>query len=66
MRKGVFNNQFSVHAISGSHVVTLGFDAKKAAAQKLLGFAIHRTELDKNNKAVEAYWMKGYKLSKPW
>ena len=61
MRNGIHNNKFSVHTISGNHVVTLGFDAKKAATNDLLGFAIHRTELDKTGKAKEAYWMKGYK-----
>ncbi|HMJ47849.1 MAG TPA: phospholipase D-like domain-containing protein [Ferruginibacter sp.] len=70
MRNGTHNNKFSIHAISGNHVVTLGFDAKKAAAKNLLGFAVHRTELDKQGKTVEAYWMKGYKpfeevISKP-
>lgn len=61
MRSGNHNKQFSVHAIAGTYVVTLGFDASKDAAQNLLGFAIHRSEFDKSGNIIEAYWLKGYK-----
>jgi phosphatidylserine/phosphatidylglycerophosphate/cardiolipin synthase-like enzyme len=61
MRSGNHNNQFSVHAIAGTYVITLGFDARKDASKSLLGFAIHRSEFDENNKVIEAYWLKGYK-----
>ena len=61
MRNGTHDGSFSVHAISGNHVVTLGFDAKEAATSELLGFAIHRTEFSKNGEVKEAYWLKGYK-----
>jgi phosphatidylserine/phosphatidylglycerophosphate/cardiolipin synthase-like enzyme len=63
MRKGIHNDKFSVHAIAGSHVITLAFDAKKEAVAGLLGFAIHRTKFDKDGKDVSngGDWMKGYK-----
>lgn len=61
MRRGTNNQNFSVRAISGNHVVTLGFDAKEAATSDLLGFAIYRTEYRKNGTIREAYWLKGYK-----
>src|SRR6185436_3681588 len=63
MRKGTHNKKFSVHAIAGTHVITLAFDAKKEAAKGLLGFAIHRTKFDENGKDVSngGDWMKGYK-----
>ena len=57
MKNGKHNGKISVHAISGNHVVTLGFDATDAAMNGLLGFAIQRTSQDEN----EAYWLRGYK-----
>ena len=63
MRTGVHNNQFSVHAIAGTHVITLAFDAKEKSARGLLGFAIHRTKFDAKGKDISngGDWMKGYK-----
>lgn len=63
MRKGTHNNKFSVHAIAGTHVITLAFDAKEEDAKGLLGFAIHRTKFDKDGKDISngGDWMKGYK-----
>ena len=51
-RKGI-----SVHAISGTWVVILGFNATEGARQNLLGFALHRTDHTED----EAYWLKGFK-----
>ncbi|OQP49553.1 hypothetical protein A4D02_28590 [Niastella koreensis] len=63
MRTGIHNNKFSVHAISGTHVITLAFDAKENFTNGLLGFAIHRTKFDKKGKDISdgGDWMKGYK-----
>jgi len=63
MRTGLHNNKFSVHAIAGTHVITLAFDAKKEETKKLLGFAIHRTKFDKDGNDISqgGDWMKGYK-----
>jgi len=57
MRKYVKQGSFSVHAISGTYVVMLGFNAKKDAIDGLLGFAIHR----KDHTEDEQYWLKGFK-----
>jgi phosphatidylserine/phosphatidylglycerophosphate/cardiolipin synthase-like enzyme len=51
------SNGISVHAISGTWVVILGFNATECARQKLLGFALHRTDHTED----EAYWLKGFK-----
>lgn len=63
MRKGTQNGQFSVHAIAGTHVITLAFDATKEAAKGLMGFAIHRTTYNADGKDISkgGDWMKGYK-----
>ncbi len=61
MRTGVFNQHFSVHAIAGTHVITLALDAKPEAAANLLGFAFFRKKFDKNGKFLEEAWMEGYK-----
>lgn len=57
MRKYIKQGDFSVHAISGTYVVMLGFNAKKEATDGLLGFAIHRTDHTED----EQYWLKGFK-----
>jgi len=51
------NSNFSVHAIAGTYVVLLGFNAKKSATKGLLGYAIHRSDLTEG----ESYWLKGFK-----
>lgn len=62
MRTGTDNGKFSVHAIAGTHVITLAFDAVEKETKDLLGFAIHRTKCDVNGKELkEGDWMKGYK-----
>lgn len=63
MRNGVRTKQFSVHAIAGTHVITLAFDLKKEASKGLMGFAIHRTKYDKEGKDISrgGDWVKGYK-----
>jgi len=53
----------AVRAIGGLHVVTLAWDfvkGKEAKRNGLLGFAIERSELDKN-KIVERYFLRGIK-----
>lgn len=63
MRTGIHNNKFSLHAIAGTHVITLAFDAQKSEVKNLLGFAIHRTKCDSNGNDISngGDWMKGYK-----
>jgi phosphatidylserine/phosphatidylglycerophosphate/cardiolipin synthase-like enzyme len=51
------NKGITVHAISGTYVVMLAFNAPESATKNLLGFAIHRTDHTEN----EAYWLKGFK-----
>jgi hypothetical protein len=61
MRTGIFNNHFSVHAIAGTHVITLAMDAREEATTNLLGFAFFRKKFDKKGKFLEEAWMEGYK-----
>ncbi len=49
--------QVKVRAISGTHVVFLAFDMKKADAAGLLGFAIHRDDVTEG----ESEWLRGNK-----
>jgi phosphatidylserine/phosphatidylglycerophosphate/cardiolipin synthase-like enzyme len=51
-------NKLTVHAISGTHVVTLAMDAERPITKKLLGFAIRRTDHTED----EEYWLKGFKV----
>ena len=48
----------SVHAISGSHVVTLGLDATDQARQGLLGFGIRRDD----HAGGQARWLRGRRV----
>lgn len=57
MRKFEDNGNVSVHAISGTYVVLLGFDAPRKATKGLLGFAINR----KDHTEEEQCWLKGFK-----
>lgn len=57
MRKHETNRKITVHAIAGSYVVTLGFDATSKARAGLLGFAIQRTDHTEDEKA----WLRGFK-----
>ena len=47
---------FSVRAIAGTHVVLFGFDVDEATRAQLLGFAIHRTDLD----TEESGWLPNF------
>jgi phosphatidylserine/phosphatidylglycerophosphate/cardiolipin synthase-like enzyme len=47
----------NVRAISGTHVVFLAFNMKKADAKTLMGFAIQRTDLTED----ETIWLRGNK-----
>ncbi|HCE18025.1 MAG TPA: hypothetical protein DEQ80_09215 [Anaerolinea thermolimosa] len=57
MQKRVSQQGISVRAISGTHVVTLGFNATEDARHGLLGFAIRRTD----HTEKESYWLRGFK-----
>jgi len=57
MRVRAKRNGISVHAISGSRAILLGFDATKAARQGLLGFAIR-----KSTDANHGRWLRGFKF----
>jgi phosphatidylserine/phosphatidylglycerophosphate/cardiolipin synthase-like enzyme len=57
MRKRKKNSGVSVNAISGTHVVFLGFDTTPARRKSLMGFAIHRTDHTEH----ERYWLKGFR-----
>lgn len=64
MRTGTSTGSFSVHAIAGTHVITLAFNFKdKKDAKGLAGFAIYRTKFDANWKDISkgGDWVKGYK-----
>lgn len=62
MRTGISNGKFSVHAIAGTHVITLAFDAKPSAAKTLMGFGIFRTKFNSAGTPLnQGEWMTGYK-----
>ncbi len=46
-----------MQGIAGTYVVLLGFDLDEANCDRLMGFAIHRTDHTEN----EAYWLEGLK-----
>lgn len=53
-----------LRAIGGLYVVTLAWDfmpGQESKHEKLMGFAIERTELNNSGKPVERYWMRGTK-----
>jgi phosphatidylserine/phosphatidylglycerophosphate/cardiolipin synthase-like enzyme len=56
MRKTV-SGFVTVRAVSGTHVVFLAFNMKKADANGLMGFAIQRTDLTED----ETVWLRGNK-----
>lgn len=60
MRRRKDNKNISVHAISGSYVILLGFDATGDARKGLLGFGIQRTDHTEDEK----HWLKGLKTFK--
>jgi phosphatidylserine/phosphatidylglycerophosphate/cardiolipin synthase-like enzyme len=47
-----------VHAVSGTHVVLLGFDLPEADTKELLGFAVQRWDPVER----ERYWLRGMKV----
>ncbi|MCP3389845.1 hypothetical protein NLM27_13785 [Bradyrhizobium sp. CCGB12] len=56
-----------VRAIAGLHVVTLAWDfapGQEAKKTGLLGFAIERTEFDRNGNIHERYFIRGIKRFK--
>lgn len=60
MRKKETNDQLSVQAIAGTHVVLLGIDLPMAKCSGLLGFAIRRHD----HTEGEGYWLRGFKTFK--
>lgn len=61
MRARKENGSISVHAIAGTQVVALGLDATKAAARRLVGFAIRRRDHQRNR----SIWLKGRRGPRP-
>lgn len=57
VRKRKKSGPLSVHAISGTYVVLLGFNLPEADCDDLLGFSVHRTDETEN----EAYFIQGMK-----
>ncbi len=57
MRERKTRQGLTVQGIAGSYVVLLGMDMKRSECDGHLGFAIHRTDHEKN----EAYWLEGLK-----
>jgi phosphatidylserine/phosphatidylglycerophosphate/cardiolipin synthase-like enzyme len=57
MRQRSNKNGVSVHAISGTNVVFLGFDVDEAGRKGLLGFSIHRADKTEN----EQYWLRTFR-----
>ena len=57
MRARKTSDKLTVQAISGSHVVLLGWSLPKANYKNLAGFALHRTD----HEEEEAYWLRGMK-----
>ncbi|MPS66819.1 phospholipase D-like domain-containing protein [Chryseobacterium sp.] len=53
MRISNINNEFKVHAIAGTYVVTLGFDLPEEQCTGLLGFSILRTDSTGRSKFLE-------------
>jgi len=51
---------YAVYAISGTNVVSFAIDFEEADTKGLLGFAVERGEVGKNNRA----YMKGFKVFK--
>lgn len=64
MRNFAQGTVLAAHAIGGLHVVTLAWDFIDPQSPKkkdLLGFAIERTEFDKNGVPLERYYLRGIK-----
>lgn len=56
MRQLNSSGDISIHAISGCHTVLLNMDARNGKEKGLLGFAIKRTDLTRD----EGVWLKGF------
>jgi phosphatidylserine/phosphatidylglycerophosphate/cardiolipin synthase-like enzyme len=64
MRHTEQGNVLVVRAIGGLHVVTLAWDfapGQEAKRDKLLGFAIERTQLAPDGTVFERFWLRGIK-----
>jgi len=67
MRAVGTSSELKAAAYAGTYVVVLAWDTKNGklpARKDLLGYAIHRTELDDANNEVESYWMRSIKRFK--
>ncbi len=62
------NAVLKARAIAGTHVVVLAWDflgeVRAERLQGLLGFAIERSEYDRQGRRVETYWLRGIKRFK--
>lgn len=64
MRVTANSDVLKARAIAGTYVVILAWDFMPGQTEKrkgLLGFAIERTEFDKDDVIVESYWMRSIK-----
>lgn len=57
MRRKEAQDQLSVQAVAGTHVVLLGMNLPQANCPGLLGFAVRRHD----HTEGECYWLRGYK-----
>jgi phosphatidylserine/phosphatidylglycerophosphate/cardiolipin synthase-like enzyme len=67
MREKSSGTVLVLRAIAGLHVVTLAWDfldGQEEAKEKLLGFALERSELDEQGEVIERYWLRGIKRFK--
>lgn len=68
MRYPKQNAVLKARAIAGTHVVVLAWDfqgeVRTQRLQGLLGFAIERSEYDRDGRRVETYWLRGIKRFK--
>jgi phosphatidylserine/phosphatidylglycerophosphate/cardiolipin synthase-like enzyme len=60
VRSSKTNGSISVFAVGGTYVVLLGLDATEEVSEKLLGFAIYRTDRTEG----EQYWLLGFRTFK--
>ncbi|MBI5716297.1 MAG: hypothetical protein HZC37_01265 [Burkholderiales bacterium] len=68
MRYPRHNAVLKARAIAGTHVVVLAWDFQREVRtqrlQGLLGFAIERSEYDREGRRIETYWLRGMKRFK--
>lgn len=60
MRNFIANDDISIHAVAGTHVVILGFNVSEAARKKLLGFIVERIDITNDNEHRYLYGGPGF------